>query len=123
MFRSIAAFWATLTITGGFFLTLAPSLMCFRGIKHRKNISSCLCKQKVWAANCFLGDSRKIVKSEIMANLNHCSVKKKYCVPYTSRRKTTSIIEVSFGERQVRGHCLHTALQLGLDVHHSVTKQ
>lgn len=50
--------------------------MCFRDIKHRRNISNCQDKQKVWAANCFLGNSRKVVKSEITAYLNHCSVKK-----------------------------------------------
>lgn len=35
----------------------------------------------------------------------------------------TSVIEAPFGETQVECHSLHTVLQLGLDVHHSVTKQ
>lgn len=81
----MAAFSAILTLAGGLFHTITLSDV----LQRHKSTGEIF--QTVWTNRSFgpkivfLGDSIKPVKSETTAYLNHCSVKKKYCVVYKRR--------------------------------------
>lgn len=85
LFRTMAAFSAILTLAGGLFHTITLSDVLQRHKSTGEIFQTVWTNRRFGLKIVFLGDSIKPVKSEIMAYLNHCSLKKKYRVVYKRR--------------------------------------
>lgn len=76
VFRSTAAFSAILTLAGGLFHASTLSNVLQRHKSTGETFQTVWTNRRFGLKIVFLGDSIKPVKSEIMAYLNHCSVKR-----------------------------------------------